>query len=100
MLNELDHLAFIEVIEEALDVGIKHIVHLLLHQSPGQRVQRLMDADGACGYVSATATLPIWETGRDRKLAVKRVCLFLFGGTPMEPVRSSASPLITILQRV
>src|SRR5258708_18203453 len=42
VLNELDHPCFVEIIEEALDVGIKHIVHLSLHESIGQRIQRLM----------------------------------------------------------
>jgi hypothetical protein len=31
------------IIEKALDIGIEHVVHLLLHQYPGQRIiQRLM----------------------------------------------------------
>src|SRR6202021_4069464 len=42
VLNELDHPCLVEVIEEALDVGIKHIVHLFLHERIGQRIQRLM----------------------------------------------------------
>src|SRR6266567_1351538 len=42
VLDEPDHPCLIEVIEEALDIGIEHVVHLLLHQSPGQRIQRLM----------------------------------------------------------
>src|SRR6516225_280063 len=42
VLNELDHPCLVEVIEEALDVSIKHIVHLLLHERIGQRIQRLM----------------------------------------------------------
>jgi len=32
MLNELDHPAFVEVIEKALDVGIKNVVHLPLQE--------------------------------------------------------------------
>ena len=42
VLNELVHPCFVEVIEEALDVGIKHIVHLFLHERIGQRIQRFM----------------------------------------------------------
>ena len=41
VLNELDHPCFVEIIEEALDVGIKHIVHLPFHERIGQRIQRL-----------------------------------------------------------
>lgn len=32
MLDESDHPCLSEVIEEALDIRIEHIVHLLLHQ--------------------------------------------------------------------
>jgi len=42
MLDELDHPRFVEVIEEALDVGIKYVVHLPFHERIGQRIQRLM----------------------------------------------------------
>jgi len=42
MLDELDHPRFVEVIEEALDVGIKYVVHLLFHKRVRQRIQRLM----------------------------------------------------------
>src|SRR5882757_8726699 len=42
MLNELDHPCFVEVIEEALDVGIKYVVHLSFHERVRQRIQRLM----------------------------------------------------------
>ena len=42
MLDEPDHPRFVEVIEEALDVGIKYVVHLLFHERIRQRVQRLM----------------------------------------------------------
>src|SRR3984957_11859314 len=42
MLDELDHPRFVEVIEEALDVGIKYVVHLPFHERIGQRIKRLM----------------------------------------------------------
>ncbi len=32
MLDELDHPCFVEVVEEAPDVSIQHIVHLPLHE--------------------------------------------------------------------
>ena len=42
MLDELDHPRFVEGIEEALDVGIKYVVHLPFHERIRQRIQRLM----------------------------------------------------------
>ena len=42
MLHELDQPAFVEVIEKAFDVGIKHVVHLLLQERIRQRIQRVM----------------------------------------------------------
>src|SRR5262249_29758703 len=42
MLHELDHPAFIEVIEKASDVSVHNVVHLLLQQRIGQRIQRIM----------------------------------------------------------
>src|ERR1700731_4526414 len=42
MLHELDHPRFVEVVEEALDVGIKYVVHLPCHERVRQRIQRLM----------------------------------------------------------
>ena len=44
MLNELDEPALVEVIEKAMNIGIKNVVHLLLHERIGQRVQRLVRA--------------------------------------------------------
>jgi site-specific DNA recombinase len=54
VLNELDHPRFVEVIEEALDVGIKHVVHLPFHERIRQRIQRLM--------LAASRTKSIRET--------------------------------------
>ena len=48
-----DHPSLVEIIEEALDVRIKNVVHLLLHERPGQRIQRLM--------LAAPRTKPIRE---------------------------------------
>src|SRR6267143_3324330 len=42
MLHELDQPTFVEVIEEAPNVGIKNVVHLLLQERVRQRIQRLM----------------------------------------------------------
>ena len=42
MLNELDQPAFVEVIEKAFYVGVKHVVHLLVQERIGQRIQRIM----------------------------------------------------------
>jgi site-specific DNA recombinase len=42
MLHETDHPAFIEVIEKAADVRVQYVVHLLLQQRIGQRIQRTM----------------------------------------------------------
>src|SRR2546430_609223 len=42
MLYELDHPTFVEVIEKPSNVGVKHIVHLLLQERVRQRIQRLM----------------------------------------------------------
>ena len=42
MLHELDHPAFVEVIEKALDVRVQYVVHLLLQQRIRQRIQRIM----------------------------------------------------------
>src|SRR5215469_10355395 len=42
MLNELDHPAFVEVIEKAPDVRVHNVVHLLLQERVRQRIQRIM----------------------------------------------------------
>src|SRR5204863_9460758 len=42
MLHELDHPAFVEVIEEAADVSVQNVVHLLLQERVRQRIQRVM----------------------------------------------------------
>jgi len=42
MLHELDQPTLVEVIEKSSDVGIKHVVHLLLQERVRQRIQRLM----------------------------------------------------------
>src|SRR5215472_11632273 len=42
MLNELDQPAFVEVIEKAFNVGVKHVVHFLLQERIRQRIQRIM----------------------------------------------------------
>ena len=42
MLHELDHPVFVEVIEKAADVRVENIVHLLLQERIGQRIQRVM----------------------------------------------------------
>jgi hypothetical protein len=42
MLHELDHPAFVEVIEKAADVRVQSVVHLLLQQRIRQRIQRIM----------------------------------------------------------
>src|SRR6202453_906783 len=42
MLDELDHPRCVEVIEEALDVSIKYVVHFSFHERIRQRIQRLM----------------------------------------------------------
>src|SRR5579863_2157186 len=42
MLHELDQPGFIKVIEETLDIGVKHVVHLLLQKRIRQRIQRIM----------------------------------------------------------
>ena len=42
MLDGLDHPRFVEVIEEALDVGIKYVVHLPFHERGDKRIQRAL----------------------------------------------------------
>src|SRR5947208_7822776 len=42
MLYELDHPAFVEVIEKAADVSVQNVVHLLLQERVRQRIQRVM----------------------------------------------------------
>src|SRR3989441_8197631 len=42
MLYELDHPAFVEVIEKATDVSVQNVVHLLLEERVRQRIQRVM----------------------------------------------------------
>src|SRR5512146_419963 len=42
MLYELDHPAFVEVIEKAADVSVQNVVHLLLQELVRQRIQRVM----------------------------------------------------------
>src|SRR5438876_1820029 len=42
MLYELDHPAFVEVIEKAPDVSVQNVVHLLLQERVRQRIQRVM----------------------------------------------------------
>src|ERR1700745_3067431 len=42
MLYELDHPAFVEVIEKAADISIQNVVHLLLQERVRQRIQRVM----------------------------------------------------------
>jgi site-specific DNA recombinase len=42
MLDELDQPAFVESVEKAADVGVQHIVHLLLQERVGQRIQSIM----------------------------------------------------------
>src|SRR3974390_406342 len=42
MLHELDHRALVEVVEKATDVSVHNVVHLLLPQCVGQRIQRVM----------------------------------------------------------
>ncbi len=42
MLHELDQPAFVESIEKAADVCVQHVVHLLLQERVGQRIQRIM----------------------------------------------------------
>src|SRR5438045_6320629 len=42
MLHELDHPAFVEVIEKAADVSVQNVVHLLLQERVRQRIQRVM----------------------------------------------------------
>src|SRR5258705_978505 len=41
-LDELDYPRFVGIFEEALDVGIKYVVHLPFHERIRQRIQRLM----------------------------------------------------------
>jgi hypothetical protein len=60
MLDELDHPRFVEVIEEALDVGIKYVVHLPFHERVGQRIQRLVLAASRTKSIrEAEEVLPI-----------------------------------------
>ena len=42
MLHELDHPAFVEVIEKAADVRVHDVVHFLLQKRIRQRIQRVM----------------------------------------------------------
>src|ERR1700747_3134712 len=42
MLYELDHPAFVEVIEKATDVSVQNAVHLLLQERVRQRIQRVL----------------------------------------------------------
>src|SRR6266853_4240364 len=42
MLDELYQPTFIEVVEKASNVGVKHVVHLLSQKRIRQRIQRLM----------------------------------------------------------
>src|SRR5215470_15075198 len=42
MLHELDHPAFVEVIEKASDVCVHNVVHLFLQERIRQRIQRVM----------------------------------------------------------
>src|SRR5437667_8327753 len=42
MLHELDQPTLVEIIEKSSNVGIKHVVHLLLQERVRQRIQRLM----------------------------------------------------------
>jgi hypothetical protein len=34
MLDESDHPSLVEIMEEALDIRVEHIIHFLLHQCP------------------------------------------------------------------
>src|SRR4029077_9008133 len=42
MLYELDHPAFVEIVEKASDISIQNVVHLLLQERVRQRIQRVM----------------------------------------------------------
>src|SRR5215469_10595135 len=42
MLNELDQLAFIEIIEKAFNICVEYEIHLLLQERIRQCIQRLM----------------------------------------------------------
>ena len=42
MLHELDQPAFVEIVEKASDVSVHDVVHLLLQERIGQRIQRIM----------------------------------------------------------
>src|SRR5271157_2394027 len=42
MLHELDQPTFIEVVEKASNVGVKHVVHFLLQERVRQRIQRIV----------------------------------------------------------
>jgi len=42
MLHELHQPACVEVIEEAADVCVQYVVHLLLQERVGQRIQRIV----------------------------------------------------------
>src|SRR5437899_6885512 len=56
MLHKLDQPTLVEVIEESPNVGIKHVVHLLLQERVRQRIQRLM--------LAAPRTKPIREAAK------------------------------------
>jgi len=76
MLYELDHPAFVEVIEKAPDVRVQNVVHLLLQERARQRIQRVMLAPPRAETIRETQKvflIDLIEDG-DPRLA-ERSCL-------------------------
>src|SRR5438876_11818539 len=98
MLYELDHPTFVEVIEKPSNVGVKHIVHLLLQERVRQRIQRLMLAAPRSKTVreaEKVLLIDLIEDGWPRR--VGRCCLP--GPRPPMVVSVHLLPLCTLFSR-
>src|SRR3989475_7764914 len=112
MLYELDHPTFVEVIEKSSNVGIKHVVHLLLQERVRQRIQRLMLAAPrakSVGEAEKVFLINLVEDGdhgmldkfvfdsRDRQWTLPSVCfLYVHSSRGRRSIGSAMNPAMKI----
>src|ERR1700739_1224197 len=75
MLYELDHPAFVEVIEKAADVSVQNAVHLLLQKRIRQRIQRVMLAAPRAEAIREAQKVFLVNLVEDGPRPVGRSCL-------------------------
>src|SRR5439155_13752340 len=116
MLHELDQPTLVEIIEKSSNVGIKHVVHLLLQERVRQRIQRLMLAAPrakSVGEAEKVFLINLVEDGdhgmldkfvfdsRDRQWTLPSVCfLYVHSSRGRRSIGSAMNPAMKIGQPI